>query len=260
MHPEAANLPSGEALVDAIDACLPQTQCEQCGHPGCRPYAEAIARGEGINRCPPGGEQTIRDLAGLLERPVQPPHDPEAFARPPRVALIREDECIGCTKCIQACPVDAILGAAKRMHTVIESECTGCDLCVEPCPVDCIDMVAIREPAQTPEARRERAAHFRYRFQFRRQRQAREREEREARRQERLEAAKAKAAKESAEAKRKARAEAVKAAVERKRAQQAAKSNQRIPAEALNQNLRQAAPKKSAPRPKTSNPKNGGHY
>lgn len=135
----------GNPIVDQIDALLPQTQCGQCGHPGCRPYAEAIAnKGEAINHCPPGGEDTIHALANLLAVdfiPLDAEHGIESVR--PKVAYIREDECIGCTKCIQACPVDAILGAAKKMHTVIVDECTGCDLCVEPCPVDCIDMLEI---------------------------------------------------------------------------------------------------------------------
>lgn len=130
-----------DPIVERIDALLPQTQCGQCGHPGCRPYAEAIADGEAINRCPPGGQATINELAKLLdvEAPSLDEEHGEESERP-TVAYIREEECIGCTKCIQACPVDAILGAAQQMHTVIAEECTGCDLCVEPCPVDCIDM------------------------------------------------------------------------------------------------------------------------
>jgi electron transport complex protein RnfB len=136
----------GNPLVDQIDALLPQTQCGQCGHPGCRPYAEAIVNGEEINKCPPGGQTTINALADLLDVPapeLDAEHGEESDVK--KVAFIREAECIGCTKCIQACPVDAILGAAKQMHTVIASECTGCDLCVEPCPVDCIDMVAVEK-------------------------------------------------------------------------------------------------------------------
>ncbi len=134
----------GNPLVDQVDSLLPQTQCGQCGHPGCRPYAEAIVNcDEAINKCPPGGQSTIEALADLLDveaLPLDGDHDEDPVKA---VAYIREDECIGCTKCIQACPVDAILGAAKQMHTVITSECTGCDLCVEPCPVDCIDMLPI---------------------------------------------------------------------------------------------------------------------
>lgn len=133
----------GDPLVDKIDELLPQTQCGQCGHPGCRPYAEAIAAGEAINLCPPGGESTIQALADLLGREPLPLDAEDTSSSEVRVAYIREDECIGCTKCIQACPVDAILGAAKLMHTVIVDECTGCDLCVEPCPVDCIDMLPV---------------------------------------------------------------------------------------------------------------------
>jgi electron transport complex protein RnfB len=136
----------GDPIVDQIDSLLPQTQCGQCGYPGCRPYAEAIANGDTINKCPPGGQTTINAIADLLD--VEAPtldeeHGEESDVK--KVAYIREDECIGCTKCIQACPVDAILGAAKQMHTVIVSECTGCDLCVEPCPVDCIDMVPVEK-------------------------------------------------------------------------------------------------------------------
>lgn len=137
----------GDPIIDQIEDLLPQTQCGQCGHPGCRPYAEAIAEGEAINRCPPGGEATIHALADLLDVEALPLDAEDVSV--PSVAFIREDECIGCTKCIQACPVDAILGAAKQMHTVIASECTGCDLCVEPCPVDCIDMIPIPTTLQT---------------------------------------------------------------------------------------------------------------
>ncbi|MFY0699257.1 MAG: electron transport complex subunit RsxB [Bermanella sp.] len=135
----------GNPVVEQIDALLPQTQCGQCSYPGCRPYAEAIAGGEeSINKCPPGGESTIAaiaDLLGVEPEPLDAEHGTEKESA--MVAVIREDECIGCTKCIQACPVDAILGAAKQMHTVIADECTGCDLCLDPCPVDCIDMVPV---------------------------------------------------------------------------------------------------------------------
>ena len=130
------------SLIQRIDALLPQTQCGKCGHPGCQPYAEGIASGEAINKCPPGGDETIAALARLLNVPVLQ-LDIERGSAPAQVAFIREAECIGCTKCIQACPVDAIVGAAKLMHTVIIEECTGCDLCVAPCPVDCIDMLPL---------------------------------------------------------------------------------------------------------------------
>lgn len=139
----------GNPLVDQIDGLLPQTQCGQCGYPGCRPYAEAIANGDTINKCPPGGQSTVEALADLLDVEAVPLEAGVEEEPVKKVAYIREDECIGCTKCIQACPVDAILGAAKQMHTVIESECTGCDLCVEPCPVDCIDMLSVETTLNT---------------------------------------------------------------------------------------------------------------
>jgi electron transport complex protein RnfB len=140
----------GDPIVDQIDKILPQTQCGQCSYAGCRPYAEAIASGEAdINRCPPGGEATIQELADLLEVEVKPLDEEAGVEKPKALAVIDEDRCIGCTLCIQACPVDAILGAAKHMHTVIADECTGCELCVEPCPVDCIDMVEIQATPNT---------------------------------------------------------------------------------------------------------------
>lgn len=136
-------------LAKKIDDLLPQTQCGQCGHAGCRPYARAIATGGAFNRCPPGGVVTIAAIAELLGAEPSP-LDPEYGQAGPRLmAYIREEECIGCTKCLPACPVDAILGAPRQMHTVITDECTGCDLCVEPCPVDCIEML----PAPVPDSR-----------------------------------------------------------------------------------------------------------
>ena len=133
----------GDPMVEKIDAILPQTQCGQCGYPGCKPYATAIAKGEAdINQCPPGGEEGVKKLAELLGVEPKPLN---AEPKPKSVALIDENLCIGCTLCIQACPVDAILGAAKQMHTIIAAECTGCELCVAPCPVDCISMVPLRE-------------------------------------------------------------------------------------------------------------------
>jgi electron transport complex protein RnfB len=132
-----------DEVVSAINQCLPQTQCAQCGHPGCLPYAKAIAAGEAINRCPPGGKQTIADLAQLLGRDVVSLDDYYGQQQPSRIAVIREAECIGCTLCIQACPVDAIVGAQQLMHSVLDNACTGCDLCLPPCPVDCIDMIEV---------------------------------------------------------------------------------------------------------------------
>jgi len=141
----SARLRSDDAsLVEQVDALLPQTQCAQCEFPGCRPYAEAIAKGEAdINRCPPGGDTVIQSLATLLGRETLPLDASLEAHKPPLVALIREPECIGCTLCIHACPVDAIVGASKKMHTVISAHCTGCELCLPPCPVDCIDLVAV---------------------------------------------------------------------------------------------------------------------
>ena len=126
-------------VVDQVDALLPQTQCAQCGYPGCRPYAEAIVSGEvSINLCPPGGDETVQRLADLLGRDPEPLAEAAIVAS---VAVIDEAICIGCTHCRSACPVDAITGAHQFMHTVIRSECTGCELCIAPCPVDCISMV-----------------------------------------------------------------------------------------------------------------------
>ena len=131
-------------LSDQIDALLPQTQCTKCGYEGCRPYAVAIAAGEAeINQCPPGGAAGIEALAHLLGRAPLPLNPTNGVEQPLRVAVIDETRCIGCTLCIPACPVDAILGSAKRMHSVIASHCTGCDLCLPPCPMDCISMVPV---------------------------------------------------------------------------------------------------------------------
>lgn len=137
----------GDPMVDKIEEILPQTQCGQCGHPGCRPYAEAIAKGEEINKCPPGGEAGIKALADLLGREPLPLNEELEEKETQTVVYIREPDCIGCTKCIQACPVDAIVGSAKMMHTVITEDCTGCDLCIPPCPVDCIEIHPVEEPA-----------------------------------------------------------------------------------------------------------------
>ena len=178
------------ALVEAIDALLPQTQCTRCGFDGCHPYAEAVADGRtDINRCPPGGDEGVARLAALLGRaPV--PLDPDCGAPlPPSVALIEESACIGCTLCIQACPVDAIVGAAKLMHTVMLDTCTGCELCVPPCPVDCIAIVPVKElrshhfevQERDPADWRNAATAARTRFESRRRRLEREKVERDAR-------------------------------------------------------------------------------
>ena len=141
---------SESPLVQKIDAILPQTQCGQCGFPGCKPYATAIAKGEAdINQCPPGGEEGIHKLAELLGVDPKPLNAEHGVPKPKSVAIIDEALCIGCTLCIQACPVDAILGAAKHMHTIIEKECTGCELCIPPCPVDCIYMQVVEEDLET---------------------------------------------------------------------------------------------------------------
>jgi len=214
------------SLIQRIDALLPQTQCGKCGHPGCKPYAQGIAAGEPINKCPPGGEETIAALAELLKVPVLE-LDISRGSAPAQVAFIREAECIGCTKCIQACPVDAIVGAAKLMHTVLTDECTGCDLCVAPCPVDCIEMHPL-PPETLPvvgglalslDEQRARAAkrdHARQRFERRKERLHREEQEKQAERE--------------ARAKRPAQAQVsitdpVQAALERVRTQKAANAD-----------------------------------
>ena len=164
-------------LADRIDAVLPQTQCEQCGYHGCRPYAEAIARGEAaINQCPPGGAAGIEKLAALLQRPALPLDPAHGVEKPRMLARIVEADCIGCTKCIQACPVDAIVGASKLMHTVLADDCTGCELCVPACPVDCI----VLEPMPPAQIDAVHADAARAHFQRREARLQHQRDEREA--------------------------------------------------------------------------------
>jgi H+/Na+-translocating ferredoxin:NAD+ oxidoreductase subunit B len=149
-------------ITARIDALLPQTQCTRCGYPGCRPYAAAIVSGEAqINQCPPGGAATIDVLARLLNRPALPLNPANGVESAPRVAWIDEARCIGCARCLAPCPVDAIVGAQKHMHTVIADRCTGCELCLPPCPVDCIEMrAAPQTTGNDPSLNKERyAAH-----------------------------------------------------------------------------------------------------
>ena len=172
-----------KTLADRIEDLLPQTQCTKCGYPACRPYAEAVARGEAnYNQCPPGGAEGIARLAALLGKPVIPLNSANGVERPRPLAVIDEQVCIGCTLCMQACPVDAIVGAPKQMHTVIAELCTGCDLCVPPCPVDCIAMPSVTGNATGWDAwSQSQADAARERHNRREARLAREREAAEAR-------------------------------------------------------------------------------
>jgi len=176
--------PGSVSIAARVDAQLPQTQCTRCGFDGCRPYAEAVARGEAsINRCPPGGRPVIEALSRLLGvRAVG--LDPDCGeATPPRVAMIDEAECIGCAKCIDACPTDAIVGARKWMHTVIAADCSGCELCLPPCPVDCISLLphpALPDELPDATAIARRASRFRALYEARTARLERDRQRRRA--------------------------------------------------------------------------------
>ncbi len=175
-------MPSTVSLADHIEDILPQTQCTKCGYPACRPYAEAIAAGAAdINQCPPGGIEGVQRLASLLGRAVIPINPANGKERPRPLAFIDEAICIGCTLCIQACPVDAIIGAAKQMHTVINELCTGCDLCVAPCPVDCIVMLPVTETSGWQAWSQQQADAARWRHDFRAVRLQREHTENDAR-------------------------------------------------------------------------------
>ncbi len=182
-RPTLSLVTHSKTLADRIEDLLPQTQCTKCGYTGCRPYAAAIASGKaGYNQCPPGGAEGVKRLAQLLDKPFIPLNPDNGIERPRARAVIDESVCIGCTLCLQACPVDAIVGAPKQMHTIVASLCTGCDLCVPPCPVDCIEMVPVTgertgwdawSPAQAAEARNRHDRHL--------EREQREREAAEAR-------------------------------------------------------------------------------
>lgn len=152
------------AAIDQINAILPQTQCGQCGYKGCKPYAEAVALGQAdINQCPPGGDEGIIELAKLLDLNIKSLNPEFGIHKPKQVAVIVEEDCIGCVKCIAACPVDAILGVAKMMHTVIAAECTGCELCVAPCPVDCIVLKPLAiQPSPEQKTTQKLTAKYRY--------------------------------------------------------------------------------------------------
>ena len=221
-----------DALAEAIDRILPQTQCTRCDYPACRAYAQAIAKGEAdINQCPPGGHAGIVKLAAILGRKPKPLNPANGVQGPLKLAFIDEAACIGCTLCIQACPVDAIVGASKLMHTVIAELCTGCDLCIAPCPVDCIEMVPV--PAPLAGWTEDRANLARRRFEARKARLAREEALRDARRGSRNASAD--------DAATQARSVLIRAAMERAKAMQAAtkpRNTRNLPAQ-IEQRLRE---------------------
>jgi electron transport complex protein RnfB len=168
-------------LAARIDDLLPQTQCTRCGYAACRPYAEAVARGEAqINQCPPGGQATIDALARLLDRPILELNPANGIETPRKVAFIDESRCIGCARCLAPCPVDAIVGAAKHMHTVLSDHCTGCELCLAPCPVDCIEMRTDSSFGNDPALNRARFAAHRARLAHRAAQRQRELDEKKA--------------------------------------------------------------------------------
>lgn len=215
-----------------IDALLPQTHCEQCGYPGCFPYAQAIANGEAdINQCPPGGQAGVDALAQWLNRPSKALNREHGEPQPARVAWIDEAACIGCTKCIQACPVDAIVGARQLMHTVISETCTGCDLCLAPCPVDCIEMRPTDRDAEPTSQQQHRRDQARLAYQRRNQRlarrQAAETERRARRRAERQARQTGSATTDAALPDRDQRRAVAQAALERARARRQAKNRSR---------------------------------
>ncbi|WP_408058798.1 electron transport complex subunit RsxB [Undibacterium hunanense] len=176
-------MPVPLSLADQLENALPQTQCTKCGYPACRPYAEAIADGTAsYNQCPPGGQEGIQRLAHILGKPLIALDTSHGHERERPVAVIEEAYCIGCTLCIQACPVDAIIGAPKQMHTIITALCTGCDLCVAPCPVDCISMLPLTSGKTGWDAwSAEQASHARQQFHFRQQRLLREKQDNDER-------------------------------------------------------------------------------
>jgi electron transport complex protein RnfB len=171
-----SNLPIENSLLTELDNALPQTQCTKCGYPDCHAYAKAMSQGEALhNRCPPGGSEGIVRLAKILKQPILSLDEPHGLERPRPLAVIDEKECIGCTLCIKACPVDAIIGAPKKLHFVINDRCTGCDLCVAPCPVDCIEMVPVTEKLTGWEAWSNEQANFaKHNYEAHKSRQARE--------------------------------------------------------------------------------------